>query len=261
MELNFLNYLYQEKYLSFSIKKETITGLTGTNLNGIIDLISLKYLYKGQLFIDDIKVTKDNIYEYRRRISLIEDHLIAKEPTVLTLMTVHIKRNNLTIKDPDKKIRDSLKIVDLKEEILSRSLYTLSASEKKLLQIAISLLSNPSLLILVEPFKELDKHNEKKVLMLLQRLKDQFKKTILIVSIDSNILYKYTTEMIFIKNENIFLVGPTNDVYLRVDYLKRNKFEIPDIVEFTYTAKKKKAIKIEYHKDIRDIIKDIYKHI
>ena len=50
-------------------------------------------------------------------------------------------------------------------------------------------------------------------------------------------------------------------IYQRVDFLKRNKFDVPEIIEFTYLAKKKKAVKIDYHKDIRDIIKDIYKHV
>ena len=67
--------------------------------------------------------------------------------------------------------------------------------------------------------------------------------------------------MLFIKNNEILLSGPTNELYLRVDFLKRNKFDIPDIIEFTYLAKKKKQVKIDYHKDVRDIIKDIYKHI
>ena len=29
----------------------------------------------------------------------------------------------------------------------------------------------------------------------------------------------------------------------------------------TYLARKDKEVKIDYHKDIRDIIKDIYKHV
>ena len=67
--------------------------------------------------------------------------------------------------------------------------------------------------------------------------------------------------MIFMKDDEVILSGPTDEIYLRVDYLKKNKFEIPDIVQFTYLAKKNKKVKIDYHKDIRDIIKDIYKHI
>ena len=67
--------------------------------------------------------------------------------------------------------------------------------------------------------------------------------------------------MIFVKNNKVLLEGKTDEVYQRVNYLQRNGFDIPDIVLFTYLARKKKNVNISYHKDIRDIIKDIYKHI
>ena len=67
--------------------------------------------------------------------------------------------------------------------------------------------------------------------------------------------------MFFVKNNEIVLSGKTEEEYLNIEFLKKNKFEIPDIVEFTHLAKKKKQVKIDYHKDIRDIIKDIYNHI
>ena len=51
------------------------------------------------------------------------------------------------------------------------------------------------------------------------------------------------------------------DILTNIDFLNKNKIDIPDIVEITYLAYKKKKIKIDYHKDIRDIIKDIYKHV
>ena len=66
--------------------------------------------------------------------------------------------------------------------------------------------------------------------------------------------------MIFVKNNHTVLEGDTNESYTRVDFLKRQGFSIPDIVEMTYKAKKTKGVKIIYHKDIRDLIKDIYKH-
>jgi len=73
-------------------------------------------------------------------------------------------------------------------------------------------------------------------------------------------LYRYTNYLIIFRNNKI-IEGSTTDLFKRVDYLKRNKIVIPKIVEFTYLAKKKKNIRLEYHKDIRDIIKDIYKHV
>lgn len=263
MELKFLNYTYDDTIIDLEIRNNSITGITGSEKKSIIELISLTKLGKGQLTIDNEKVTKDNMYDYQKKITLIpaelEDYSFIS--TVEELMLYTIKSQNLLIRDETKKIKDSLKIVGLDEKYLKRNLITLSSSERKHLQISLSLLSNPDLIILDEPFKSLDTKNEKKIVMLLQRLKEQFKKTIIISSLDSNILYKYTKNMIFIKNGKVFLEGATSEVYLRVDHLKRHKFEIPEIVEFTYLAKKKKNAKIDYHSDIRDIIKDIYKHI
>ena len=172
-----------------------------------------------------------------------------------------MKNKNLSFNDADKKILDSLKIVGLSQEYLNREINTLSILELKLIQIAIELLSNPNVLILKEPFNGIDLKNEKKLMNLFLKIKEQYQKTIIIASINSNLLYKYTTEMIYIKNGEVLLEGPTNETYLRVDFLKRNKINIPEIVEFTYLAKKNKKVKIDYHKDIRDIIKDIYKHV
>lgn len=261
MEIKFINYQYKTKNISFEIHKSTIIGLTGSQIDEFIPIICLKSLNKGQITVNNEKVNKDNIYEYKKHISYVDKDLNTHKNVVLDLINEHIKRNNLTIKDPTKKIKDSLRIVELNEDILTKEIYKLSSSEKKILQFAIALLSNPSIIVLNEPFKCLDKHNEKKLIMLTQRLKEQFKKTIIIISDNSNILYKYTNEMIFMKNDEVILTGPTSEVYLKVEYLKRNKFEIPDIVEFTHLAKKKKQVKIDYHKDVRDIIKDIYKHI
>lgn len=262
MEMKFINYAYKESNLNFSITPGKIIGLTGNSAKELSKHIALKQLNKGTVTIDDTKITKDNINYYRKKIAYISkdtypDYFV----TVHTLMIDHIKRNSLTIKDPNKKITDALKIVGLDDVLLSKNPLMLSKSGKRLLEIAIGLLSNPDLIIIDDPFKYFDKYNEKKIVMLLERLRDQFNKTIIIVSNDSNTLYKYTDEMLFIKNDDIFLSGPTKELYLRVDYLKKNKFEVPPIVEFTYTAKKKKKAKIDYHKDVRDIIKDIYKHV
>lgn len=257
----FKNYEHKDNKLSFEIEKGQIIGITGKNSNEIVDLIALKSLNKGQLIINNQRVNKENIWSYRRKIVLIRDSILSSQSNVLNIMIEYIKRHKLEIKDPLRKITDSLKIVSLEESILKRNIQTLSSSEKKLLQIALSLLSNPDLIIFEEPFKCLDKYNEKKLIMLIQRLKEQFQKTIIIASDDSNILYKYTNKMLFIKNDQISLEGKTNEVFLDVEYLKKNKFNIPEIVEFTYLAKNKKEVKIDYHKDVRDIIKDIYKHI
>lgn len=261
MEMKFTNYCHKESILNFEISSSEIIGITGKTKEEIIDIIALKVTNKGTLTIDSVKVTKDKINSYRKKISIIEKELKTHHLDVINLINEYIIRNKLIIKNPDKKIEDSLKIVGLSNEILKRKVKTLSTSERKLLQISISLLSNPEIIIIKEPFKYIDKQIEKKIITLFRRLKDQFNKTIIIVSEDSNILHKYTTKIFFIKNDSILLSGKTEEEYLDIEFLQKHKFDIPDIVQFTYLAKKKKQVKIDYHKDIRDIIKDIYKHI
>lgn len=263
MELIFRDYQYSNELLNFTIKSDFINGITGKDKDKMIDIINLKRSHKGKIFIDNQEVLKNDIESYKRKINVIYSELEYATfiENIYQLLEYEIRRKKLVLKNPEKKIIDSLKIVGLNPEVLDRTIYSLSTSEKKLLQLAISLLSNPDVIIMQEPFKNLDIKNEKKMLILLQKIKEQYQKTIVFVSDDSTMLYKYTNHLIVFKNNRVIVEGNTTEIFQRVDFLKRNKVFIPEIVEFTYLAKKKKNVKIDYHKDIRDIIKDIYKHV
>ena len=262
MELKFLDYQYFSNNINFTIKDDAITGIIGSDKEKLVDIIKLRKNYKGKSIFNNEEIGKENITFYKKKITVIKEELEYSyyTNTIYELMKNEIKRKRISLKNPEKKMLDSLKIVSLNID-LNRSIYSLSTSEKKHLQIAISLLSNPDILIIEEPFKDFDIKNEKKIILLLQKIKEQYKKTIIFVSDDSTMLYKYTNNIIIFRNKKIIVEGPTTEVFKRVDFLKRNKIEIPKIVEFTYLAKKNKFIKLDYHKDIRDIIKDIYKHV
>lgn len=263
MELVFFNYRIEEKNIDLVIHHNVITGLLNDSNKAFLNLISLRKLGKGQIIINNEKISKDYIIMNKKRISYVPDTITFPNYiyTVEQLMNNNIKIYNLSMKDSDKKIKDSLKIVGLQESYISRNVNTLSNAERKLITIALGLLSNPDTLILEEPFKYLDLRQEKRLYILLEKLREQYDKTIIIKSEDTNVLYKYTEEIIIIKNGEILTSDKTYETFQRVDFLKRNNIAIPDIVQFTYLAKKRKNVKIEYHRDIRDLIKDIYKHV
>ena len=73
-------------------------------------------------------------------------------------------------------------------------------------------------------------------------------------------LYQNTDNMIFYTKECIYQKS-TKEAFQNVDFLVKNNIEIPQIIDFTRKTRKNKRIKIDYHQDVRDIIKDIYKHI
>jgi len=230
-----------DKNILFTLDEKEINGLTGTRLDKIINIINKSN--KKISYVDEDKI--DKFYE-----ETLEEHL-----------TEYMKVNEIYPKNLNKKIKDSLKIVALDEELLERNIMTLSDSEKKKLLLAKALLKNPDILILKEPFRKLDIKNQKKLSMVLKRIKEKYQKIIVIISDNPNTLLKETNHLIVFKNNKIIFNDKTMDIYKDVESLKIHKIAIPDIIEITYLANKKKNAKIDYFKDIRDIIKDIYKHV
>ena len=226
--------------------------ISSKNITGIL----VRNLYNNKL----IKLLVDNLEN--KRISIIREDFesISFKSTIYEYMNYEIENKRIVLKNDLKKINDSLKIVGLNKLSLDRNINTLSESEKKLLQLAIALLSNPEVLIFEEPFNKLDLKNEKKLVLLLRKIKEKYDKTIIFISSNSNLLYKYTDYLI-VYDDKLLREGKTSTILEDVEFLKRNSLSVPEIVEFTYLAKKKYNVKIDYHSDIRDIIKDIYKHV
>ena len=197
----------------------------------------------NDLKLDKVAILKDNYFK---------ENFLSK---VYEWMYYEIRRNKLNLKNPKKKIIDSLRIVGLDPIYLERRVNTLSQSEKVWIKLAIMLISNPNTIVLVDVFKYFDKVNEKKLIMLLQRIKDNYNKTIIIVTDNTEILYKYTKHLIVIKKNKVLV-----DDDIKV--LEKNDLGIktPEIIELTNIIKKKN-IKVGYHNDVRDILKDIYKHV
>ena len=263
MEIVYKNIILNEEKISFTIPDSSIIGITGSYLDKIISILTLDNQKNGKINIDKKEITKEEQKIYKKKITVIEKELreFPHITTVKERMIQEIIQKELIIKNREKKLHDALKIAGLNKEMLTRSIHTLSSSEKKLLQIAISLLSNPDIIIFEALSRILDLKAEKKLFFLLQKLKEQYKKTIIIVSEDSNLLFNYVDKIIVIQKNEVLLTGKPIDIYKKIEILRRNNIDIPDIIDFTAIAKKKKKVRIDYHKDVRDIIKDIYKHV
>ena len=232
MEIEFIDYKYNENELSFTIKDKEINGILGKDYHDLVNIIKLKKDYHGTVNVNGYKLSKEEIIKYNRKISIVpyEFEYNSFCETVCDLMKYEIKRKNIKLKNSEKKIKDSLVIVGLDEVLLDRKINTLSISEQKIVQLAISLISNPEVIIIEDIFKCLDKNWEKKIIMLLQKIKEQYSKTIVLASDTSEEIYKYTTNLIIFKNDKILATGNTYEIMQRVDFLKKNRISIPKIV-------------------------------
>ena len=173
---------------------------------------------------------------------------ISTNKTIYEYMIDIIRSYNLEIKNELKKIKDSLKLSFLNHLDINRYINTLSTSEKTLLTISVSLIFNPEIIILEDAYLGLDRKNTMKLNILFNKLIDDYNIKIILIDKDINKLYKYT-----------------NHIYYNNKLTKNKDLYLEDVDEETISFIKKvkdiKNIKLTYYKDVRDIIKDIYKSI
>jgi len=269
MEITLKNvgYRYKSKkildHINLKIEHNHITGITGdykTLLCEIIDATKLDFT--GSVVVGDAPLNKDNLKWIRKEVSLIRQDYQNQFFTdnVKEEISFLVSRLAYKTKDINKKMEQSLEMVGLNKDYLDKEIKTLSTGEKKLLQVAISLIYNPDIIIFDEPFVELDHKNQKKLLKLIKALKEKYQKTVIITSNNSNLLYELTDDIVILKKGRILAADNTVKVYQNMTLLKDNDIDIPDLIKFTMLAKQKK-VKLSFHRDIRDLIKDVYKHV
>ena len=254
---------YKTKIGNIKFNSKDINGIIGNKLSDIEEIIKVDYESIDKIILDKKTLSKEDYNTLKRKISIVKknDYLNIQIGTINELMEYILKQKKIYPKNKQKKINDSLRIVGLDKSILERNIKNISRSETKLLQIAISLLSNPDILVIEEPFNYLDLKSIKNIMIVLRKVKEQYNKVIIFVSDDIEKMYQHTDKIVIYNSKEIILIGDTKKVFQDVKKLKEYDIPIPHIVEFTYQAKKEKKVKIDYHSDIRDIIKDIYKHV
>ncbi len=264
MEIKFENVGYKSNlsYANFTITS-SITGITGKNKQYVVDMICGDiFPMIGKVSIGNIELKEEEKEQIYKLVGVVRKQIdnsfldcSVMHHIVRILDKSNYQNNNITVR-----IKDALQMVGLDESYLTRKIQTLSTGELKLIMIGAVLITNPKILILEEPILGLDFYNKRKILKMIHLLKEKYHKTILIVSEDSDFLYQYTEQVIFTDDCNRIQLYNTDEAFLDIDLLLSNHVEVPKLVKFTYKANRKGA-KLHYHKDIRDLIKDIYKHV
>ncbi len=154
---------------------------------------------------------------------------------------------------------DVMQILELDHDFFDRKVSSLSTTEKIYLNILRNISKSDEIILFKDIFLGLDLKNQKKLMKVLTYLKNI---GYIIVVCSSNIDYLYNiSDYSLIATKTFIEFGKTDDIYTDVETLVKHKLEVPTLSYITYKAKKEKNIKLFYSKDVRDIIKDIYKHV
>ena len=264
MEIVFENVRYKDfKDLSFTIKHKTINGISGCNLDDVLKLLLGNEKYLGNIYFGNVLMKSNTVDDYKNMISVVPRDLSKHVflDTVEEYIAFNIKYKKIKVKDEKKTVIKLIGQMGLDSSYLDKKLCSLSSGEQKLMAVITALLSNPKVLILEEIFSNFDLKFEKKLMRFFNYLIDNKNMTIILISNDSDMLYKNTKHIILVSKYCVVGEGKTDKIYKKVDLLTKYNIEVPDIVMFTKKVRDKKNIKLTYHKDIRDLIKDVYKNV
>ena len=218
----------------FITKKPLLIGVVGNYLSFLSDLSNNKnvgYIRKNEYYFTN--------YVY--------DELL-----------LSLNKYDKDIKDVDKRIKKVLEVFDLDNSFLDKEISKLSKGEKRLLSYLRVFIYNPKIILIDEPFKNLDYKYEKILIYYLRELKNKYNKTIVIASNNVNVIYENTDKTLIIGDEVVF--DDTKDIFTNDDILKKYNLYVPNLVMFVKKAKKKDK-KINYYTDIRELMKDVYRNV
>ena len=209
--------IVKNKYINVKLDTNTIIGVMGKDYNRFLE-----------------SLVSDNIFYLDNRISL------SKKRVSSFLIDTSI------IKD-----------YELDNDYLNKKVNELSHSELKLLKYFMLINSNKKIIVIDEPFMDLDYRYKKKIMVLLKNI-IKANRTVIIGSMNSNIIYSLCKKILFIKDKDCYY-GDTSCLENK-KIIKKYNISPPDLVEFVNIVKDKK-IKLKYSNDIRDLIKDVYRNV
>lgn len=207
--------------------------------------------------IISLQETNNLVYKH-----LIEDYnpavvdnknLYFVSDTVLDELTLINKYPELEV------LGNILKLFGYTNEFFDKNIKDLSTTEKICLNILRNVEKAKDIIVFNNLFLGLDLNSQKALIRIINYL-CEINYIVIIRSDDVNVLYKCADYSI-LATKTIIKYDETDKIYTGVKYLMKHKFDVPTLSYITYKAKEEKNVRLFYRKDVRDIIKDIYKHV
>lgn len=191
------------KDISFEVDEGEIMAIIGPNGAGksvlfraLMNLIS----YDGEIkWREDVQI------------GYVPQKLFEKAELPLTVKEFFIlKSKNLFFKDKQLSgsIFHELKAVGLNQDILNQQLVNLSHGQFQRVLIAWAILRHPNVLLFDEPTAGIDVAGEGSIYNLLHKLQNERGMTVLIISHDLNIVYRYADKVLCLNKENLCFGEP-----------------------------------------------------
>lgn len=240
--------------INFEIESGKITGIISNNIDDLNDINQLLYCGKDIKYMP--KYNKKDI----ALVSIVEAFDIISL-NVYDFIVSKVKEYKIKIENIDLKIEELFKKVDLNKSILNKEMNNLSTSEKIKVLLIRSLLYDPNTILLDNIFSSLDSKSRDKLFKVLINLKKFENKTIIISSIDIDIVYEFVDNIVIIKNGKTILCGDKFKCFEDEKIIENKFIDKPLVIEIASRVYKKSNIKLGKNDSINELIKSIYREV
>ncbi|MGI6710282.1 MAG: ATP-binding cassette domain-containing protein [Bacilli bacterium] len=266
-EVNFAYYLPKSKKkpinftlkdINLSINKEdefiAVIGHTGSGKSTLVQLMNALLIPstgKINLFGNIVEHNKKPLLKpIRQQAGLVfqfpEYQLF--EETVIKDISFGPKNFGFSKDEAHKRALEAAKMMNIKEELLDRTPFTLSGGEMRKVAIAGILASNPDVLILDEPTVGLDPVNKREMLELLRKFNQELHKTIIIITHDMDVVGEYAKKVLVLKEGNIVHFGDKDSLFSDEEKVKNANLDYPEMVKVLRYLNEKLNLNLNYLK-------------
>ena len=256
IKLEHINYVYSEgtayekhalKDVSLEIPHGEFIGIIGhtgsgkstliQHLNGLIKATSGALYYNGE----NIYGENYNLRELRNQVGLVfqyPEHQLF-EVNVLQDVCFGPKNQGLSPEECEKRAREALQLVGLKEKYFDHSPFDLSGGQKRRAAIAGVLAMRPKVLVLDEPTAGLDPKGRDEILDQIAELHKVRGITIILVSHSMEDVAKYVERLIVVNHGKIAFDDIPKKVFAHYKELEEMGLAAPQITYIMHALKEK----------------------
>lgn len=192
-------------------QKLVIAGETGSGKSTLLQLVAgLIQPTSGEVWFDGIRVKgpQEVLVPGQKGIAYLSQHF--ELPQFLRVEQVMKYANTLTQPEAETMFR-----ICRIDHLLLRKTSELSGGERQRIALARLLLSSPRLLLLDEPFSNLDNGHKKLLKQVLRDITEKLKITTLLVSHDPLDTLSWAEEILVLQQGKIVQQGPPTEIYRR----------------------------------------------